>query len=161
KLYPMGITVVDGNIETFYSIDQSFIGFDKKGNLVGGEVTSREQIKEMGVMQGATFVPTLLKDGKKLDIPAKWQNKREPRTLIGHFTNGDILMIVIDGRQSGYSKGITLEEAQDKLLDFNVRDAYNLDGGGSSTFYYKGEVLNRPSDGRERKMTSAFIIRAD
>lgn len=157
-LYPIGITVVDGEIKTFYQTDISFIGFDKSGRLVGGEVTSREQIAEMGVMQGASFVPTLLKDGKKQTIPSKWRNRREPRTLIGHFSNGDLLFIVIDGRQKGHSNGVTLEEAQEKLLEFNVRDAYNLDGGGSSTFYYDGKVLNRPSDGRERRLPTNIVI---
>lgn len=157
-LYPIGITVVDGEIKTFYQTDLSFIGFDKNGNLVGGEVTTREQIEEMNIMHGASFVPTLLQDGKKLPIPAQWANRKEPRTLIGHFSNGDLLFIVIDGRQKGHSEGVTLEEAQEKLLEFNVRDAYNLDGGGSSTFYYDGKVLNSPSDGRQRRMPTHIVI---
>jgi exopolysaccharide biosynthesis protein len=157
-LYPMGITVVDGEIKTFYRTDLSFIGFDQEGKLVGGEITTREQIRQLGIMQGATFVPILLKDGKKMPIPKKWQNRKEPRTLIGHFLNGDLLFIVIDGRQEGYSNGVTLEEAQNKLIEFNVRDAYNLDGGGSSTFYYNGKILNSPSDGEERPLASHFVI---
>lgn len=156
-LYPMGITVVDGEIVSFYRTDLSFIGFNENGNLVGGDVTTKEQIEKMKIMQGATFVPTLLKSGKKLDIPKKYANIKEPRTLIGHFSNGDLLFIVIDGRQKT-SGGVTLEEAQDKLLEFNVRDAYNLDGGGSSSFVYKGKVLNSPSDGSERKVVSSFVI---
>ncbi|WP_325176585.1 phosphodiester glycosidase family protein [Paenibacillus alkalitolerans] len=157
-LYPMGVTVVDGEILTFYQTGLSFIGINKSGNLVGGEITSRKQIEALDVQHGATFVPTLLKDGKKLGIPKKWKNKKEPRTLIGHFSNGDLLFIVIDGRQEGYSSGVTLEEAQTKLLEWNVRDAYNLDGGGSSTFVYKGKLLNSPSDGRERKVVSNFVV---
>ncbi|WP_010268493.1 phosphodiester glycosidase family protein [Paenibacillus senegalensis] len=157
-LYPLGITVVDGEIKTFYSTDLSFIGFDKEGKLVGGDITTRQQIYDLNVMQGATFVPSLLKDGEKLPIPSKWKNKKEPRTLIGHFSNGDLLFIVIDGRQKGYSEGVTLEEAQDKLLEFKVRDAYTLDGGGSSAFYYNGKLLNSPSDGRERKLPTNFVV---
>lgn len=156
-LYPMGITVVDGKIVSFYRTDLSFIGFNKNGRLVGGEITTREQIQELEIMHGATFVPTLLKDGKKLAIPKKYANKREPRTMIGHFSNGDLLFIVIDGRQKG-SAGVTLEEAQNKLLEFKVRDAYNLDGGGSSTFVYKNKVLNNPSDGRERRVVSNIVV---
>ncbi|MNI45003.1 hypothetical protein D3C73_994050 [compost metagenome] len=156
-LYPIGITVVDGILKTFYRTDLSFIGFNDKGNLVGGDVTTEQQIKDMKIMQGATFVPTLLKDGKKQTIPNQWKNRKEPRTLIGHFSNGDLLFIVIDGRQKG-SSGVTLEEAQDKLLEFNVRDAYTLDGGGSSSFVYNGKVLNNPSDGAERKVISSFVI---
>ncbi|MEO3946463.1 phosphodiester glycosidase family protein [Gorillibacterium sp. CAU 1737] len=156
-LYPMGITVVDGVIKTFSQIDLSFIGLNDKGHLVGGEVTTKQQIQDMNIRQGATFVPTLLQGGKKLTIPAKWQNRKEPRTLIGHFSNGDLLLIVIDGRQRD-SAGITLEEAQTKLLEWKVVDAYNLDGGGSSTFVYKGEVLNSPSDGRLRTVVSSFVL---
>ena len=158
KLYPIGITVVDGEIKSFNRVDLSFIGFDKNGKLVGGNLTTREEVEALNVMQGATFVPTLLEKGKKLKIPANWANKREPRTLIGNFSNGDLLFIVIDGRQKGYSNGVTLEEAQDKLLAFKVRDAYNLDGGGSSTFYYNGKVLNSPSDGRQRAVASSFVV---
>ncbi|WP_225312743.1 phosphodiester glycosidase family protein [Paenibacillus sp. 32O-W] len=157
-LYPIGITVVDGEIKTFYRTDLSFIGFDNNGKLVGGEITTEEQIKKLNVMQGATFVPSLLKDGEKLTIPSAWRNKKEPRTLIGHFSNGDLLFIVIDGRQKGYSEGVTLEEAQDKLLEFKVRDAYTLDGGGSSAFYYNGKLLNSPSDGRERRLPTNFVV---
>ncbi|WP_238392388.1 phosphodiester glycosidase family protein [Paenibacillus antri] len=157
-LYPMGVTVVDGEIVAFYQTGLSFIGINKNGHLVGGEITSRKDIEALDVEQGATFVPTLLQDGKKQKIPTKWKNKREPRTMIGHFSNGDLLLIVIDGRQKGYSNGVTLEEAQTKLLEWNVRDAYNLDGGGSSAFVYDGKLLNSPSDGRERKVVSNFVV---
>ncbi|WP_438431515.1 phosphodiester glycosidase family protein [Gorillibacterium sp. sgz500922] len=156
-LYPMGITVVDGAIRSFARIDLSFIGLNGKGHLVGGSITSKAQIKQMDIQQGATFVPTLLQNGKKLTIPSNWKNRKEPRTLIGHFSNGDMLFIVIDGRQAS-SSGITLEEAQTKLLSWKVVDAYNLDGGGSSSFVYNGKVLNSPSDGRERKVASNFVV---
>ncbi|GAA0373806.1 phosphodiester glycosidase family protein [Bacillus horti] len=157
-LYPIGITVVDGEIKTFYRTDLSFVGFNSNGHLVGGDLTTREQIQNLDVQHGATFVPTLLKDGKKMPIPKEWQNTRHPRTLIGHFSNGDVLFIVIDGRQKGYSNGVTLEEAQDKLLEFKVVDAYTLDGGGSSAFYYNGKLLNSPSDGRERRLPTNFVV---
>ncbi|QOY35082.1 phosphodiester glycosidase family protein [Anaerobacillus isosaccharinicus] len=158
KLYPIGITVIDGEIVTFYDTSISFIGFNKKGHLVGGNVNSREQIKEMEVQQGASFHPILLKQGVKQNIPARWANTRHPRTLIGHFTNGDLFFMVVDGRREGWSTGVTLEEAQDKLIEFNIRDAYNLDGGGSSTFYYDGKVLNKPSAGQERRVTTNIVV---
>ena len=86
-------------IKTFYQTDLSFIGFNDKGNLVGGDVTSKEQIAKMNIIQGATFIPTLLKNGKKSTIPKAYAKTKQPRTLIGHFSNGDLLFIVIDGRQ--------------------------------------------------------------
>ncbi|NGQ95850.1 phosphodiester glycosidase family protein [Brevibacillus sp. SYP-B805] len=158
-LSPIGITVVDGKIRTYSSDPRiSFVGFNKNGRLVGGKITSREQIARMGILQGASFLPTLLQNGKRMPIPKDWANARQPRTLIGHFDNGDLLLIVIDGRRKGWSNGVTLEEAQRKLQEFHVVDAYNLDGGGSSAFYYKGRILNKPSDGKERPVISNIVI---
>ncbi len=159
QLVPLGITVVDGQVRTFSnSTSLSFVGFNQQGRLVGGNIATPEQLQQMGILQGASFLPTLLQGGQKLPIPAEWARKKHPRTLIGHFSNGDLLFIVIDGRRKGWSEGVTLEEAQNKLLDFKVRDAYNLDGGGSSVFYYNGKVLNRPSDGKERPVSTNIVI---
>lgn len=156
---PLGITVVDGKIRTFSNnTDLSFVGFNKKGHLVGTKITTQQQINEQGILQGASFLPRLLQDGKRLPIPKQWANTRQPRTLIGHFDNGDFLVIVIDGRREGWSKGVTLEEAQRKLQEFHVVDAYNLDGGGSSAFYYNGKLLNKPSGGKERPVVSNLVI---
>lgn len=156
---PIGTTIIDGEVVTFSATGTSVIGFNSEGNLVGGLTESEEQIKSMEILQGASFLPTLLKNSVKQTIPADWANARHPRTLVGHFENNDILFIVIDGRRDGWSSGVTLEEAQDKLLEFKVRDAYNLDGGGSSTFYYNGEVLNKPSGGFERNVITNLIIK--
>jgi len=159
-LLPIGITVIDGEVLTFYTYDKdlSFVGFNRNGQLVGGQIETEEQLAALDVLHGSSFLPTLLKGGKKQPIPAAWANTRHPRTLIGHFKNDDLLFVVIDGRREGWSMGVTLEEAQSKLQEFNVRDAYNLDGGGSSTFYYDGKILNRPSDGRERRVTTNIVI---
>ncbi|WP_407653401.1 phosphodiester glycosidase family protein [Brevibacillus ruminantium] len=159
NLVPIGTTVVDGKVQTFSTnTDLSFVGFNKNGRLVGGKINSQEEITQKGILQGASFLPTLLQNGKRMPIPKAWANARQPRTLIGHFDNGDLLLIVIDGRRKGWSNGVTLEEAQRKLQEFHVVDAYNLDGGGSSAFYYNGKLLNRPSDGRERVVSSNLII---
>ena len=158
-LVPLGATVIDGEIVDFSNItDLSFVGFNRSGQLVGGQVKTKEQLQALDVLHGASFLPTLLLDGKKQTIPAAWANTRHPRTLVGHFENNDLLFIVIDGRRKGWSTGVTLEEAQEKLLEFKVRDAYNLDGGGSSTFYYNGQVLNRPSDGVERRVVTNIAV---
>lgn len=159
EIVPIGITVVDGQVKTFSTNTKlSFVGFNNKGRLVGGKIRSKSEIAQKGILQGASFLPTLLESGKKMPIPREWANARQPRTLIGHFDNGDLLLIVIDGRRKGWSNGVTLEEAQKKLLEFKVRDAYNLDGGGSSAFYYNGKILNRPSDGKERPVSSNIVV---
>lgn len=159
-LVPLGTTVIDGKVLSFSAPDSdlSFVGFNRNGQLVGGQIGTKEELLALDVLHGSSFLPTLLKGGKKQTIPAAWANARHPRTLIGHFVNDDLLIIVIDGRRKGWSNGVTLEEAQEKLLEFKVRDAYNLDGGGSSTFYYDGKVLNRPSEGKERRVVTNIVI---
>ncbi|MGK5507419.1 phosphodiester glycosidase family protein [Brevibacillus formosus] len=159
NLTPLGITVIDGKIRTFSNNAKlSFVGFNNKGHLVGTSIKTQAQITQKGILQGASFLPRLLQDGKRLPIPREWANARQPRTLIGHFDNGDLLLIVIDGRRDGWSNGVTLEEAQRKLQEWHVVDAYNLDGGGSSAFYYNGKLLNKPSGGKERRVVSNLVI---
>ena len=74
------------------------------------------------------------------------------------YPNGDLFFIVVDGRQSNWSNGITLEEMQILLLRLGVMEAFNLDGGGSSTFVYDGKVLNKPSDGSSRKLATNIVV---
>lgn len=159
KIAPVGTTVVDGKIRQF-SLEESltFVGFNKVGKLIGKQYKTEDELLADNIMQGASFKPTLLQNGKKVKIPSAWAHAKHPRTIIGSFSNDDILVIVIDGRRTGWSSGVTLEEVQDKLLDFKIKNAYNLDGGGSSSIYYDGKILNRPSDGQERSVTTNLII---
>lgn len=71
---------------------------------------------------------------------------RHPRTLVGWDAAGEVLLVTVDGRQPGVSEGMSLEEAADFLLALGVRDAMNLDGGGSTTFVVDGQVVSSPSD---------------
>lgn len=159
KLQPLGTTVVDGQVVQFAKDEAlTFVGFDYSGKLVAKNYKSEAEIRADGIRQGASFSPSLLENGEKLPIPAKWANSKHPRTIIGSFSNDDILVIVIDGRRTGWSNGVTLEEVQDKLLSFKIKNAYNLDGGGSSVFYYDGKILNKPSGGTERLVTTNLVV---
>ncbi|MBT3190004.1 MAG: SH3 domain-containing protein [Anaerolineae bacterium] len=92
----------------------------------------------------------------------------EPRTAIGTNGNGRwMVMIVVDGRQPGYSEGCTLEELADMLIKFGgVYNAINLDGGGSSAMVIekdgKADLLNSPIEGgiagRERRVANHLGI---
>lgn len=157
----IGNTVIDGKlVEPFngYPGYLFFAGINKKGQVIGVVPHKEEDITRLDPYQGVSFVPVLLKDGKKMEIPDKWKETNQPRTILGKYANDDLIMIVIDGRQSSWSIGITLEQLQDKLLQLGVKDAYNLDGGGSSTMYFNGKILNRPSDGKERPVANNIVI---
>ncbi|KJF25891.1 hypothetical protein TZ02_16625 [Clostridium aceticum] len=157
----IGNTVVDGNlVESFngYPGDLFFAGINHQGQVVGGIPASERELMSLEPYQGVSFIPVLLKERKKVAIPDKWKTTRQPRTIIGKYANDDLIMIVIDGRQNNWSIGVTLESLQDKLLELGVKDAYNLDGGGSSAMYFNGVLLNKPSDGRERPVANNIVI---
>ncbi|QEK11267.1 phosphodiester glycosidase family protein [Crassaminicella thermophila] len=157
----IGNTVIDGKlVEPFnpYPGDLFFAGINKKGQVIGTVPHKEEDLMELDPYQGVSFLPVLLKDGKKLELPPEWKKTRHPRTIIGKYANDDLIVIVIDGRQGNWSIGITLERLQDKLLELGVKEAYNLDGGGSSAMYYDGKILNKPSDGRERPVVNNIVI---
>ena len=82
---------------------------------------------------------------------------RAPRSAVGVTKTGKIIFAVVDGRQS-HSQGVTIGELAALLLKFGVKDAINLDGGGSSELVLKGQILNVPSDGSERAIGSALIM---
>lgn len=79
-------------------------------------------------------------------------NGRHPRTGICMIERNHFLFIVVDGRSSGYSRGVTLGEFADLFVDYGCMVAYNLDGGGSSVMYFEGLVVNNPlGKGKERQ----------
>ena len=91
-----------------------------------------------------------------------------PRTTVGIDQYGhNMVIVVVDGRQSGYSEGASLKEIAAILLEFNVFNAMNMDGGGSSTLVIADEngqakILNSPihqgSPGTERPVGNHFGV---
>ena len=83
---------------------------------------------------------------------------RQPRTLAGVRADGALLLVTVDGRAPGWSAGMTLPEAARLMRSLGARDALNLDGGGSSTMTVRGEVVNRPSDRVERRVSDGLLV---
>lgn len=110
-------------------------------------------------------VPQLIKNGK---IDITWEQEksskafvetRHPRTAVAKLKDGKFLMITVDGRQPGVSVGTNLYELADYLLSLGAVDAMNLDGGGSTTMFLDGKVVNKPSDKEgERKVSDAILV---
>jgi exopolysaccharide biosynthesis protein len=109
-------------------------------------------------------VPQLIKDGK---IDITWEQEkssksfvetRHPRTAVAKLKDGKFLMITVDGRSES-SGGIGLYALAALLLEFGATDAMNLDGGGSTTMFLDGKVVNHPSDKEgERKVSDAILV---
>ena len=83
--------------------------------------------------------------GERLN-PDTFINMRHPRTLIGVDSDGTIWMAAIDGRQPDHSIGMTFADLARLAERLKLRDALNLDGGGSTTMVVKGKIVNKPSD---------------
>lgn len=84
----------------------------------------------------------------------------DPRTAIGIKDDGKVVLITVDGRQPGYSIGVTGKELGKFLLDYGVIDAAMLDGGASTEMIVKGKIVNKPSfKGQERKLGGAVVVK--
>jgi hypothetical protein len=83
---------------------------------------------------------------------------RGPRTAVGQAADGSVLLVTTDGRQPGYSVGMTNYELAQTLVRFGAVRAMALDGGGSSTLAFDGAVLNRPSGGAERTVANSLLL---
>ncbi|MGI6074791.1 MAG: phosphodiester glycosidase family protein [Pyramidobacter sp.] len=82
---------------------------------------------------------------------------RHPRTLLGQ-KGRQMVWIVVDGRSSWHSRGLTIEEAAALGRRLGLTALLNLDGGGSSELWWDGHIVNRVSDGRERPMPYGLMV---
>ena len=80
-----------------------------------------------------------------------------PRTGIGLVEPNRFLFVVVDGRSSGYSRGVTMSEFAQIFKDLGATVAYNLDGGGSSTMYFNGALVNKPQ-GKDNERAISDIL---
>ncbi|RTE48560.1 phosphodiester glycosidase family protein [Actinobaculum sp. 352] len=130
--------------------------------------TSAQQLVDAGVWNTLSFGPALIENGEavsgidSVEIDTNFGNHsiqgEQPRTLIGQKQDGTFVFVVIDGRDEGYSRGATMTEAAQIMQSLGCVIAYNLDGGGSSTMYFNGEVINQPSNGGERGTSNILYI---
>lgn len=163
KRYPLSTTVLNGKYLTGFQPsfkDLAFVGLNQSGKLIGGKFYSQQQLDNLQPLFGASFVPVLLQNGYKTVIPDKWKTApyRAPRTVIGNYKDDQLLIIVVDGYNENGNSGATLEELQNKLINLGVLDAYNLDGGGSSSLILNGKVINNPSDKALRPVPTHFLF---
>lgn len=161
--YPIGTTMQGGKYVYgfFPSKDNlSFVGLSQSQKLIGGVFSRQSELDALKPSFGASFVPMLIKNGSKLAIPSPWATApfRAPRTVIGSFRNDQLLMIVTDGYDERGGSGATLAELQDKMAAIGIQNAFNLDGGGSSTLVFDGQLINSPSDGRMRSLPTHFLF---
>ena len=110
------------------------------------EISADQLIKD-GVVNLLAFGPALVENGEivvntKSEVGQSMASN--PRTAIGIIDENHYIIIVSDGRTSE-SQGLSLYELAEVMKSYGVKTAYNLDGGGSSTMYFNGQVINKPT----------------
>ena len=125
---------------------------DGSFEIVSASAASAEELLSGGAWQVLCFGPGLVKDGEiavEEGEEVGHAKASNPRTAIGMLNEGHYLFLVSDGR-TGESEGLSLSELGELMAAMGCREAYNLDGGGSSTMVFLGEVVNNPTTNGKR-----------
>ncbi|MCP1135191.1 phosphodiester glycosidase family protein [Paenibacillus polysaccharolyticus] len=129
------------------------------------EISSSELLAQ-GVTNTLSFGPILVQNGEitsdfsSVKIDNNFGNRSiqdaNPRTAIGMIAPNHYVFVVVDGRQDD-SRGMTLAELAQTMKDLGATEAYNLDGGGSSTMYFMGRVVNNPLGRNQERGVSDIL----
>lgn len=131
--------------------------------------TTADQLVADGVWNTLSFGPGIVSDGaivdgiESVEVDTNFGNHsvqgEQPRTGIGILGDNHLVFVVVDGRSAGYSRGVTMTEFAQIFVDLGATTAYNLDGGGSSTMWFDGQLVNNPlGRGQERGTSDILYI---
>jgi exopolysaccharide biosynthesis protein len=130
--------------------------------------TSAQDLLAAGVWNTLSFGPALIENSvvadnlSSVEIDTNFGNHpiqgNQPRTGVGIIDANHFVFIVVDGRSRGYSAGVTLTGFAEMFKELGCSDAYNLDGGGSSTMYFMGRVVNNPLGRNKERGTSDILF---
>ena len=137
---------------------------DGEFGIINEKDISAQELVENGVVQLFAFGPALVETGEVVvdeDTEVGKAMASNPRTAIGIVDELHYVLVVADGRSSE-SEGLSIYELAQLMKSYGCETAYNLDGGGSSTMYFNGQVINRPTtNGRsfkEREVSDIVYI---
>ena len=132
--------------------------------IIDPSEVSAEELVERGVWQAFSFGPALIENGETAVSVSEEVSKAKtsnPRTAIGIIDANHYVFVVSDGR-TDESEGLSLYQLAEFMKSLGVKCAYNLDGGGSSTMYFMGQVINQPtttgSSIKERSVSDIVYI---
>ena len=122
---------------------------DGSFKIIYEDQISADQLVKNGVVNLLAFGPALVENseiavGTNEEVGQAMASN--PRTAIGIIDENHYIIVVSDGRTSE-SKGLSLYQMAEVMKSYGVKTAYNLDGGGSSTLYFNGQVINKPTTG--------------
>lgn len=163
RVAPLGFSASQGSVYAF--------GNNKSPTLYISK-TNQAQFNTLPrkIYNAISGTHMLVENGKLSADLGDYRDSAQPRSAIGLDKAGKrLFLVVVDGRQPGYSEGIQLAELANLLIEVGVYQAMNLDGGGSSTLVVQGangktQVLNSPIHtsipGRERPVANHLGVYA-
>lgn len=156
---PAGLLIVDGElIQSNGNKQHSVIGFNRDNTLVLGKMTKQEAL-DTNLRDAVDFKPFLIVNGETTIKEGQGGWGIAPRTAVGQRATGEVIFMVVDGRQA-HSIGCDLRPLQDTLLDEGCINAAMVDGGSSSVLYHADKgYLNKPSLGHERYINNCWIVK--
>jgi exopolysaccharide biosynthesis protein len=147
--------------------DDEALLIDGSGNfsIINENQADAQALVEAGAWQILSFGPALINNGQIIVSNSSEVNQAmtsNPRTAIGQISDLHDLIVVSDGRTSE-SAGLSLLELAQVFADHGCTVAYNLDGGGSTTLWFNGEIINNPVGGKsssssQRKVSDIVYI---
>lgn len=150
-------TAKSGNEDLVIYADGSF-------EIINEDDVTAEELLAKGAQNVLAFGPALVEDGKVSVTKNEEVGKAmasNPRTAIGIIDENHYVFVVADGRTS-QNEGLSLYELAEFMESLGVQTAYNLDGGGSSTMYFNGQVINQPTTNgnsiKERSVSDIVYI---
>lgn len=135
----------------------SMVGMNSNGVLVLRHCTAKWAM-ENDIVSAVSFNPFIIVNGEGVIKNGTGGWGIAPRTALGQRKSGEIIFMVVDGRQVGYSIGTDLLPLQETLLAEGCHNAAMMDGGSSTVMIYNKEFVNKPSLGFERYINNCWVV---
>ena len=160
---PTGLSVKNGVIIRDNSRNRPYSAMTKSGEYIisRGALDQRDPTT-LDMAVGGSHILIWEGELQQQDPDDSFCTVAHPRTLAGKTADGQILLVVIDGRQPGFSNGAPLMKCAQLMQSLGAVAAINHDGGGSSTMLIRDgadfRVMNSPSDGNERSVYCSILV---
>ena len=168
--WPVGVVMSQGvlradNADEFYEAGTDehetrtalpTVGFTQDDILVVGTFGGG-YAESMGIRDAVSFGPALIVNGEAANYSGVGGGLN-PRTAIGQRADGAVLLLCIEGRRSS-SMGATMADLIDIMVQYGAVNAFNLDGGMSSSMYYNGEeIVDNANIRQDRAIPTAWVV---
>ena len=153
-----GIVVRNGVLyrESLFE-DVCVLKYDGTMETYEANAFSIDKLKSEGAWQAWSFGPMLLNNGETMEKFNSSVNPKNPRSAIGYFDPGHYCFVLVDGRQPGYSSGMTLKELSSLFKELGCKSAYNLDGGQTAAMTFSDAIINSPYDGGRKASDIIYV----